>query len=485
MSQGVNKEATVSISRHLAAGLSVGDLAAALKDILDPMGGIGSFLRGHKSVLIKPNLTAGAPCESGGTTSVVLVEALVQLVLDEGVARVAIGEGAGAECCTDWAYDRLGYTEMAQRLGVELLDLDRYGYTVVPVREALWKSEIMVSRAVMEYESYITVPCLKTHPGCGITVAIKNAFGTLPDRVKTEAHREDKVEEVIVDLLSIRPPDLIVVDGLIGSQGIGGGSDFVHPVGCGLLICGANAVAVDRVCCEIMSQNSRVRHLQWADKKGLGPAGLERIMVKGETIDNARVPFLSPADQLEMDIDRLRIEDSQACTGCRNAVAMSFLRLSAKGLSSPITAVCGPFDLNLLEDNDRTVICIGDCACKQAGEDKGSIKVPGCPVTARDFMGMLHSSRFLCKECEERVREALKKAPTFPGRILTCGQVISDSEGSVSSVLVGDCMEGYYQMNANRSAKSSKLGTGLARDAALVKGCPPTIEAILEMMNQA
>ncbi len=120
---------------------------------------------------------------------------------------------------------------------------------------------------------------------------MKNMFGTLANKKKPNLHSQ--LMEILVFLNRIIRQDLIIVDGIVGMQGLGPIQG--EPVNLGLIISGLNPVTVDAVCCHIMRINPYAVEPLWkAHKGGVGEIDMERIQVLGETIDAVKTKFSHP-----------------------------------------------------------------------------------------------------------------------------------------------------------------------------------------------
>ena len=127
--------------------------------------GINTLLARQKCILIKPNLTTAVLPPT--TTPVSLVEEIVKFCQKHSKATIIIAEGAGG-CDTNQCFEKLGYTKLAQKYHLELLDLNR--------APRLWKNGIALPK--IAFESFIiNVPVLKEHSAAQLTAAMKNVFG--------------------------------------------------------------------------------------------------------------------------------------------------------------------------------------------------------------------------------------------------------------------------------------------------------------------
>lgn len=420
------------------------DLDVALKHSLNLIGAIDKFVKKGDLVFIKPNLTSGVPPSTGGTTEVRLVESLIKLVQSCGPKRVIVAEGAGAEVDTQIAFSRLGYLEMAKLTGVELLDCDRDKYIKVMVNEPLYKKELQIARILLDCDVFISVPVLKSHVSCGVSVALKNSFGLIPDASKIQVHRDGMLEEAIVDINSIRAPDLVVVDGLVAAEGVAGGVDFSHPIRRDLIIVGQDPVAVDATCVRLIKHNSSIRHILWADKRGIGQANPALIRIKGVSVEKAAHPFLTPRKQIAQEVNNLNLLDLDACSGCRGVVESELLRFSHKGLLRPINIAYGPGEMALPQGE---LLLAGDCTKKY--QDSGRW-ISGCPLKASSFRQALEELDLVCSECADKVLLVLESLKGFPFieklRILASGREIYRGQANRAKMediilLVGDCEE--------------------------------------------
>src|SRR5262249_2879915 len=90
------------------------------------------------------------------------------------------------------------------------------------------------ARTVAEAEGLISLPKMKTHHWVGVTLSLKNLFGTLPGTCygwpKNELHWRG-IEQSIIDIALTRTPELAIVDGIVGMEGDGPLNGVPKPVG--------------------------------------------------------------------------------------------------------------------------------------------------------------------------------------------------------------------------------------------------------------
>ena len=166
----------------------------------------------------------------------------------------------------------------------------------------------------------------------------------------------------------MRSPDLIIVDGLVGAEGIAGGVGFQHPVHAEVMLAGDDPVAVDVVARDLMMMTWRTRNLQWAIEDGLGIGDPQRIRVVGETVASCvKRRLIGAAEELQEALPGLQVHDRNACSGCRAFANTALHRFAHQKLLKPLHVIVGSEgDAPQVEGR---IIVVGDCAkgCSHLG----------------------------------------------------------------------------------------------------------------------
>lgn len=279
----MSEQAVVSIAR-------VNDsIESAVTEAVESIGGLSTMVSEGDTVLIKPNFIREEPSFTGTTTNIEVVKAIVKLV-KEAKAIPIVGEASGNLYDTEAIYENIGLRE---ELGdVKILDLDRDEIVNVEIEGAKVLKEIGIAKTALEADFIISVPLLKTHMTTNTTIGLKNMMGTLPQREKWKMHMSG-LHQALVDLNRIVKPDLVVVDGVVGMEGLG--PTIGRPVEMNLVLAGRDAVAVDTVGSAVMGfALEEVEHLVLAGKDGLGVNDLDKIEIRGEKIEDVTRPFKKP-----------------------------------------------------------------------------------------------------------------------------------------------------------------------------------------------
>jgi len=429
-----------------------GRLKPLLKKGFDALGGIDKLIKPGQSVLIKPNLTAGADPILGGTTDVHFAEAIIELIKEHSSpGRIICGENTSAGNEATIAYQQFGYVDMCERQDVELVDFAYDARVEVPIPDAMYAEVISMPKTVMDVDVFITLPILKNHDTVCITAAVKNSFGLVTDDTRRQAHRDYAIEQYLVDITRARKPDFAIVDGRIGMEGIAGGSYFTHPRYANRVIMGADPVAVDIVCTHIMEQNPRVRYLQWADERGLGNSNLDYINIHGMPLEEAKLRFMTPAEHIEESTGgKISLIDLGSCSRCR-AVAQGTLHRfhSPESLIKSVDILYGPGKWDPATKRSELCLLLGNCI-REEYRGMGTW-IPGCPMRRDDYFDALTSMEIVCSLCEQAVNEFLTKHTpeelSFV-RILASNKTIfqgADNKALANDFLlsVGDCQLRY------------------------------------------
>lgn len=250
------------------------NVAEAIQRLLNLLGMINQFIKPHYQVLIKPNLLSASLPEAGITTHPAVVREVAKRVKETG-AKVMLGDSPGGPLNLEEVYEKTGMRRIAHELDIELVRFDRIekmdGYPFAKI--------------ALDCDCLISLPKFKTHSIGLITAGLKNSFGLVPGIYKSDCHfhspRPQDFAKVIIDVFSIRPPDLIIIDAVVSMEGEGPTAGTLRNTG---LILGAqDAVSLDSILAKIIGINPLdIFATAEAYRRNLGEANLEKIELLGE-----------------------------------------------------------------------------------------------------------------------------------------------------------------------------------------------------------
>ncbi len=277
----------VSISRCESYSMDI--LQSTLKQLLQPLGGMEKWVKPGMKVLLKPNLLSARSPDAAVTTHPELVAAIAREVRAQG-GEVAVGDspGGGVREISD-VWEKTGLAEIAARENLRLANFEGAGVVRYPVNGR----DYYISRPVVEADLIINIPKLKTHVLTMLSGAVKNMFGIVPGFRKANYHKEaptpDAFAQILVDILSLRPPDLNIMDAVLAMEGEGPSSGT--PRWMNLLLASSDPVAIDAIAaCIIGIRADDIPTTKIASESGLGIGWPEAIEVVGTRLQDALCP---------------------------------------------------------------------------------------------------------------------------------------------------------------------------------------------------
>lgn len=206
-------------------------------------------------VIIKPNLTNSSPPPV--TTSVDAAEAVYDYCKAHTKADVVIADGCGSGVTAD-VFSRLGYTDLAKKRGIRLIDFNDGDCTLVEDKNALQLKQFHLP-AIIGDAFVISLPVLKDHSFTGTTIAMKNMFGIAPGKFYAGGWNKAKLhspstDKSVVDICRYKRPDLSVVDASVALTGMHLSGT---PRKLGLILASFDPVAVDTVGSKLLGHDPR------------------------------------------------------------------------------------------------------------------------------------------------------------------------------------------------------------------------------------
>ncbi len=239
------------------------------REAVDAIGGMGSFVKEGDRVLIKPNICGGNPLIPGTFTSQEVVDELVRMVREVNAEPLVVDADM---IWTEFepAAEAQGWFEWAEGADVPLVNLTKTEMVRFNFGKGSSTGIVPVSRELVDADVIISVPTMKTHLVTSVTMAMKNMYGTFPEKNKAKYHRFG-IEEVICDVNRAFTPNLTVIDGTIGGEAWGPLS--CTPVNFQTVVASNDVVAADAIACQLMGYDPfSILHIKKAHEEGLGEA---------------------------------------------------------------------------------------------------------------------------------------------------------------------------------------------------------------------
>ncbi|NEO29171.1 MAG: DUF362 domain-containing protein [Symploca sp. SIO3C6] len=218
-------------------------LRTSIEKVLEPLGGIGAFVKEGNRVLLKPNLlTAGRP-GAECITRPEIVYCLAQLVIEVG-GKPFLGDSPAFGSAMGVAKAN-GYLPMMAELNLPIVEFRAQRYQTHSTNF----NHLRLSKEAMDADVVINLPKVKSHLQLTLTMGVKNLFGCVPGKMKAWWHMEagkdeHRFGEMLVETARAIKPDLTILDGIIGHQGNGPSGGEPRPLG--ILGASSNVFALDR-----------------------------------------------------------------------------------------------------------------------------------------------------------------------------------------------------------------------------------------------
>ena len=333
-------------------------LVPALDGLFDRLD-IGRLVKG-KTVAIKINMTGSpnsrlgyVPLEDTVYSHPRVIGAVAYLLSRAGARRIRVLEGAFdcsdplEEFMLQAGWEPRDILNAAPRVEMENTNIAgaarRYQRFQTPNGGHIFPG-FDLNHSFADCDVFVSLAKMKEHATAGVTLSMKNCFGSTPISIYGESAGVDepnetprggrgmfhdggrqpsrsapgeshpaanldagyRVPRIVADIVASRPIDLAIIDGVRSMAG-GEGSwiEGVSPVRPGLLVAGLNPVSTDAVGMALMGFDPMADRgtppfetsdstLRLAEELGVGTRDLSRIEVAGPRIDQLRFDFAGP-----------------------------------------------------------------------------------------------------------------------------------------------------------------------------------------------
>jgi uncharacterized protein (DUF362 family)/Pyruvate/2-oxoacid:ferredoxin oxidoreductase delta subunit len=275
---------------------------AALRVALAPLGGMAVFVKPGERIALKPNLLLGSHPDQAIITHPAVLAAVALEVKEAGASPIVVeSPGSGiipSSKILARMFAKTGYQEMADRYGFDLSLETEWEGVAIPGGTIIKRMEIL--KSALQVDGLINLPKFKTHAFMIFTGATKNVFGLIPGLTKVGYHgkfpQRERFAGMLLDVASLVRPRLNVMDAIVAMEGKGPGTGGT-PRKLGLLMAGADPVAMDAVCCGIAGFDAAaIPVLCEARVRGLWNGRVADLQVHGATVaDLALRDFQAPA----------------------------------------------------------------------------------------------------------------------------------------------------------------------------------------------
>ena len=250
--------------------------SAQVREAIQMLGGIEKFVRRGDRVVVLPNPQGRGP---GASTNADMVYEVVRLCKEAGAASVTVSSVHGP-----WRWSSTQIVEKVEQAGGKMKYSDSSkDWVTVNVPGGRVRKKVTIIKDAIENDVLINIPVFKDHYATRVTGTLKNLMGLNSD--SGSFHQgEAYLHQAIIDLASVIPPHLCIVDAntILVENGPFGPGRVAHPK---KVYVGTDRVAIDALCCELLGVNPMdVLYIKLAHESGLGQIHPSEKNIKGVTL---------------------------------------------------------------------------------------------------------------------------------------------------------------------------------------------------------
>ncbi len=276
-----------------------GGVKQKMQYLFEQLGGISDLFSSDKKVVIKINLTGGSGSASndklqGSTIEEAMwshstvVRAAAELIIDSGVSpsNIYIVESLGSYDSFDNPVFE-GYRSIQKDLNCHLVDISKGNFIDVSTGDDYFNfPSFRMNEILINNDVYVSIGKLKQHAEAGITLAIKNQIGSVPQadyatqqiqyrrqaiHSPTNGSSAKFLPRSVCDLYAARPVDFSIGDGIknaLGGEGVW--NPNFAPYASHVLFAGKDPVATDTIAAHLMGLEPEAEKLKLPAKNSYG-----------------------------------------------------------------------------------------------------------------------------------------------------------------------------------------------------------------------
>jgi uncharacterized protein (DUF362 family)/Pyruvate/2-oxoacid:ferredoxin oxidoreductase delta subunit len=269
------------------------DVCSALREAMDALGGIASWVKPGQTVLLKPNLFTAHPPEHVVTTHPEVVRQVILLCAQAGAGKIWVGDSPVGTQDEKRLWSMTGMETAVKDTPAELKS-----WRVQQKTLACGEDQLAVPEWYSQVDVVISLPKLKAHCLTTLSCGLKNMYGMVSGPAKLQFHIKYPspltMSTFLVDVFSVLKPHLTIADGVMAMEGNGPAHGHPRPVG--ILLASRDTVALDAVGCRALRiAPSTVPMIRIAAEKGLGVMEAAQIDAVGSGLARLQAAYMKPS----------------------------------------------------------------------------------------------------------------------------------------------------------------------------------------------
>jgi len=248
-----------------------------VKELLEPLGGLSTFVKAGNSVVVKPNMGWDRNPDQAANTHPLIVKSIVNRALEAGASKVMVFDRPCNE--ERRCHYNSGIRPELERIKdkrLKCLYMDDRKFIPVTIKRGQSLREWAFYKDALEADCYINVPVAKHHSLAKLTLGLKNIMGVIGGS-RGKIHKN--MGQNLADLNTVIKPSLTIVDAtriLLRNGPSGGNLKDVKRMD--TLIASPDTVAADAYATTLFNQRPEdIDSTVAAYKSGLGEMNLSKM----------------------------------------------------------------------------------------------------------------------------------------------------------------------------------------------------------------
>lgn len=269
------------------------DINEKVKNILEMMI-IPEDLDSSYKYLLKPNLVNSMPANTGVTTDIRIIEAVIEWLIDKKINPENIILAEASLMHTDEVFKNLGIDLLKEKYGVKVVNIETENFIKVDSPTPLTMKSFSVPQIVIDCDIIINLPKFKTHDLTMLTLAMKNFFAFYPAPERKKAHILCIHDSIVEMYAWVNKNKKIyhIVDAITALEGKHGPING-NSVKLNLILASNDGVSLDITCSNLIDYPYQsIIHIDRAIKNNLGEH--KEIKIKETFLDEIKNKFDMP-----------------------------------------------------------------------------------------------------------------------------------------------------------------------------------------------
>jgi len=248
-----------------------------VKELLEPLGGLSTFVNPGKSVVIKPNMGWDRNPDQAANTHPLIVKSIVNLALEAGASKVMVFDRpCNEERRCHYNSGIRPELEKIKDKRLKCVYIDDRKFIPVTIKRGQSLREWAFYKDALEADCYINVPIAKHHSLAKLTLGLKNIMGVIGGS-RGKIHKN--MGQNLADLNTVIKPALTIIDAtriLLRNGPSGGNLKDVKRMD--TLIASSDTVAADAYATTLFNlKPGEIGSTVAAHKSGLGEMNLSKM----------------------------------------------------------------------------------------------------------------------------------------------------------------------------------------------------------------